>query len=1174
MNESEYHQLPRYCHSEERNRDSNRDRDRDSVFIERETPSRTGRTSFTITSGKAQSSSQSQLQYPPFSPPIIPSDMLEYGRSNSRTHNSTYAHSQSSTYDSDDLSIASDSNQSDSERGRKVKKIRSLSLSVQAHPMNVRSSSAVLGDNGRSKGKSLSERDVTHTAVKRSSLSERVGSTTLYTSSNPIVPKPIRRFSAPKLHGSFSRNDMAASCGCRVTKDTVIYRDHGLIYGDNCLISGCRERSYSSSGSDSTPIVDFIPPSGDDTSFPTDACTNTLMKHYDDLDLPTPPTVRGTNPSFTPTVPCAPQISDSHTKTGCDRQIKTPPSPYTASNTPTTPSSTVIPSPSPSLSFKSSPPPKCDYLIRTNDVVVGVISKRIQEKLLAEMNSSDNDDYGNNDVRGPGTPKCNTLGVSSEMGLNGTKICTPIRDTGESPPQPHKQQHTAPASPSHLSNKTHTHPSYSYPPSTQPTPSLLTQAPHGLRGSFGVTTSSSRPATAVTEEIRSRVRARGLMVSEGTIPGNTEIVKEREREKEKEKEREREKERESAVSAIAGINTGSSTSNSNGDRNGDRNGNSNSNSSSAILRDTVRVVGKGTQSLLLAGVIGLNESSKMIEGGVLGGVEDMDSEGEGEEVEGIEGNSKTESSKQRRNKKKNLKKKLKKAKINDTILRADTEEFIDLELGCPIDSVSRTYSTYASPMVDLGSEEVRVVQGVGCKGIVEIVLGGAEIDVESVGSRSKNPLLCSGSGSGSGSGELKGEGHINVKSEEVKGHVEGVDKSKEGKKAKKGKKDEVLEEVKKEKKEEEDKMKGRNEDEIKDKKDEKEDRIEVTEQHAVCCDESVQDEIPSSEEQDTMIGDILTQSKSMEQIAANNSLTPYQCDRDAPLLTTAVTVPSIDINKIDDTIPKKRKKIKIKKVKEMIPMVDAPVELEKSPSPSHALPSSPSHSTTLPSSLHCSLSSTLDSSSSDSRFRSSSSPADLVREDSAPLPPVPPLISTHPTTLLTSLPPTIPSTIPPTLSPTIFSTVTTTLVPKNIPNYSEGSSEYSQSQSRILSDKLRTQLGIGHLNGVASRLGPNPLRAAHTVVGGSVAVEVVAEEVAEVVVEVECSDADVEAREYEAQEEKQREIERYLTKRKHYGGTILDIHYSVIYACFFCSLYLTLLLCDDCCVLKIISILS
>ena len=64
--------------------------------------------------------------------------------------------------------------------------------------------------------------------------------------------------------------------------------------------------------------------------------------------------------------------------------------------------------------------------------------------------------------------------------------------------------------------------------------------------------------------------------------------------------------------------------------------------------------------------------------------------------------------------------------------------------------------------------------------------------------------------------------------------------------------------------------------------------------------------------------------------------------------------------------------------------------------------------------------------------------------------------------------------------------------------------------------------------------------------GGSVAIELVAE----VVIEVECSDADVEAREYEAQEEKQREIERYLTKRKHYGATMLDIHYSVIYACF------------------------
>ena len=182
------------------------------------------------------------------------------------------------------------------------------------------------------------------------------------------------------------------------------------------------------------------------------------------------------------------------------------------------------------------------------------------------------------------------------------------------------------------------------------------------------------------------------------------------------------------MGAIAGINTGSSTSNSNGDRNGDRNGNSNSNSSSAILRDTVHVVGKSTQPHLLAGLIGLNECSKSIEGRLLGGVEDMDSEGEGEEVEGIEENSKTESSKQRRNKKKNLKKKLKKAKINDTILTADTEEFIDLELGCPIDSVSRTHSsTYASPMVDLESEEVRVVQSVGCVGIA---LGGAEIDDE------------------------------------------------------------------------------------------------------------------------------------------------------------------------------------------------------------------------------------------------------------------------------------------------------------------------------------------------------------------------------------------------------------------------------------------------------------
>ena len=375
--------------------------------------------------GKSRSQSQSLSQYPSYIRTVLPSDGS--GTSNSRANISTYAHSQSSAYDSDDLSIASDSNQSDSVRGRKVKKINKASPSVQAHPLYTRSCTSVQPVD-RSSDRVLTEIDTTHTEIKSSTheSSSACGSP-LYTSSNPAVRKTNGGFSSPRLHGSFPQRDTVATNGNRIPKEGATYGTHGSISGGNGLLSGCTGPSSSSSDSDSTPIVDFIPPlSGDHSSPLTEARMKSLSKRNDDLLVPVPvsvsvsvsapiPQTKRSALSSTPSpVPCAPQPSGSCTTMSIGKQANatslSPPLPCTAANASITPSSAFIATPN------SLPSPKSDYLIKANDIVVGVISKRIQEKMLTEMNCDENrnENYSIDDT--DRSPKCNTLaGVVSGL---------------------------------------------------------------------------------------------------------------------------------------------------------------------------------------------------------------------------------------------------------------------------------------------------------------------------------------------------------------------------------------------------------------------------------------------------------------------------------------------------------------------------------------------------------------------------------------------------------------------------------------------------------------------------------------------------------------------------------------------------------------------------------------
>ena len=520
---------------------------------------------------------------------------------------------------------------------------------------------------------------------------------------------------------------------------------------------------------------------------------------------------------------------------------------------------------------------------------------------------------------------------------------------------------------------------------------LKQTAPNGLRGSFGMTTSSSRPATEITEEIRSRARARGQLSVSGTVLecSAVECIKE------------------SVEGAGTAVGFGIDSSGGNG--------------------TTVRVC-KGdtidTHHPLSECHIASDNGSNVVEASVQRVAEAMDSEGE--ETDDIEVG-KAESSKQRRNKKKNLKKKSKKAKINDDF---KAEEFVDLELGCPQDTVSCTFSTYA----DSPTSPV-------CGGAL-----GAQADEgledESACKVGRACLVAD---------DREDMGRLNER---------GVEEDAK-----------ILEILIQEK----NNLQGLSH--------EKHSTTEIS--------------IATSIE-DSVKGDSTgTDSSKTDQ----ESLTVQQPEEKATVLFTSADPLIQDLGNEDNlNRPQKRKKIKIKKEKK-IPSVVNP-SVQPAELPCHASPRTPSHtpspstSKNLPSSPSPSSPKTLDSAFSSSGFSSSSSVVHPVFP-SLPLPSVPPLHS----------PPS--STAIPKIS-SVSSADSSDLFPSQ-----SHSPAHSPSHSKNLSDQLRTQLGIGHLNGVMSRVGPILPTPPHTdIVSGE-------------------SSEDADSRSYEEQEKRQKEIEIYLSKREH-----------------------------------------